>query len=134
MIQQQSLLSAGIARTARRGWCGTGFQPSPNEPLDFASTVEATVFGLRQRFNLRAVRFDPYQMVSTAQRLRAAGIRIEEFPQSVPNLTEASQNLYELIKGRNLIFYPDADIRRAMNQAVALEGTREMRLRVQKPS
>jgi len=30
-----------------------------------------------------------------------------ELPQSVPNLTEASQNLYELIKGRNLVVYPD---------------------------
>ena len=34
----------------------------------------------------------------TAQRLQRKGLRMVEFPQSVPNLTAASQNLYELIK------------------------------------
>jgi hypothetical protein len=34
-----------------------------------------------------------------------------EFAQSLPNLTEASSNLYELIKGRNLAVYSDAEMR-----------------------
>jgi hypothetical protein len=42
-------------------------------------------------------------MHAVAQRLSRAGVRMEEYPQSVPNLTEASQNLYELIQGRNLV-------------------------------
>ena len=56
-------------------------------------------------------------MLAVAQRLRAAGLPMTEFPQTVPNLTEASQNLFELIKGRNLIVYPDADLRLAVKRA-----------------
>ena len=58
---------------------------------------------LRRRFNVREVRYDPYQLVAVAQRLTAQGLPMVEFPQRVPNLTEASTNLYDVIKGRNLI-------------------------------
>ena len=59
---------------------------------------------------LTYARFDmtPDQLQAVAQRLSARGLRMVEFAQSVPNLTEASSNLYELIKGRNLAIYPDA--------------------------
>jgi phage terminase large subunit-like protein len=56
------------------------------------------------------------------------------FPQSVPNLTEASQNLYELIKGRNLLAYPDAGIRLAISRAVAVETPRGWRIGKDKQS
>ena len=110
------------------------FQPSPDEPLDFEATVEATILALKERFAVRKAIFDPWQMQSTAQRLRAAGVCIEEFPQSSPRLTEASQNLYELIKSRNIILYPDADIRRAVSHAVAKETTRGWRVGKEKQS
>ena len=47
-----------------------------------------------------------------------------EFPQSVPKLTEASTNLYELIKARNLVVYPDGNIRLSISRAVAIETSR----------
>ena len=72
------------------------FQPSPDDPLLFEDTIERTLLDLRRRFWVREVRFDPYQMQATAQRLTAQGVPMLEFPQSVPNLTEASTNLYEL--------------------------------------
>ena len=53
---------------------------------------------------------------------------MEEYPQSVPNLTEASQNLYELIQGRNLVVYPNEAIRLAISRAVAKETTRGWRI------
>jgi phage terminase large subunit-like protein len=86
------------------------FQPSPKDPLDFERTIEATLLELRSRFEVKEIRYDPYQLVAVAQRLTGAGLPMIEFPQSVPNLTESSTNLYELIKGRNLAAYPDADI------------------------
>ena len=84
------------------------FQPSPDQPLDFELPFEHTLLALKAALQ-RAPRsgYDPYQMQASAQRLKREGIKIEEFPQSVPNLTEASQNLYELIQGRNLVVYPD---------------------------
>jgi hypothetical protein len=68
------------------------FQPSPEDPLDFESTVEKYLLELKRRFWVREVRFDPYQMQATAQRLSAAGIPMVEFPQTISNLTEAPCN------------------------------------------
>jgi hypothetical protein len=110
------------------------FQPSPDQPLDFERTIEATILELRRKFRLRKVLFDPYQMAASAQRLRGRGVRIEEFPQSVPNLTESSQNLYELIMGRNIVFYPDDAIRLAISRAVAVEGARGWKISKEKQS
>jgi phage terminase large subunit-like protein len=110
------------------------FQASPTDPLDFEATVEETVLGLKARFNVREVRFDPYQMQAVSQRLVKAGVPMVEFPQSVPNLTEASTNLYELIKGANLAVYVDEGIRLAVHRAVALETARGWRIAKEKQS
>jgi phage terminase large subunit-like protein len=110
------------------------FQPSPDEPLDFERTVEQTVRDLRKRFMVRAVLFDPYQMHAVSQRLQAAGVPMQEFPQSVPNLTQASQNLYELIQAGNLVVYSNDAIRLAVSRAVAIETGRGWRISKDKQS
>ena len=73
-------------------------------------------------------------MQATAQRLTRAGLRIEEFPQSPANLTAASQNLFELIQGQNLILYPDAGMRLAISRTVAIETARGWRIAKEKQS
>jgi hypothetical protein len=100
------------------------FTPSPESPIDFESDIEACLLDLSKRFSIRQVLFDPFQMVSTAQRLTKAGLPIQEFPQSVPNLTAASQQLYELIQGQSLVCYPNEAMRNAITRCVAIEGTR----------
>jgi phage terminase large subunit-like protein len=80
------------------------------------------------------VLFDPYQMQAVSQRLAKAGVRTQEFPQTPANLTEASQNLFELIQGRNFIAYPDAGMRLAISRAVALETSRGWRITKEKQS
>lgn len=110
------------------------FQPSVADPLDFEQTVEKTLLELRRRFRVREIRYDPYQLVAVAQRLTRAGLPMVEFPQSVPNLTEASTNLYELLKSRNLIAYADDDLRLAMSRCVALETSRGWRIAKEKAS
>jgi phage terminase large subunit-like protein len=110
------------------------FQPKRDDPLDFEATIEKTLLELRSRFDVREVRFDPYQLVAVAQRLTAAGLPMVEFPQSVPNLTEASSNLYELVKGRGLVAYQDPDFRLAVSRAVALETSRGWRIAKEKVS
>jgi phage terminase large subunit-like protein len=89
---------------------------------------------LNQRFDIQEVRFDPYQMISSAQRLQRVGLPMQEFPQSVPNLTEVSTNLYDLIKGKNLLVYPDDAIRLAISRAIALETSRGWRIAKEKAS
>jgi len=108
------------------------FQPSPKEPLDFEATIETSLLELRERFQVREIKYDPYQLVAVAQRLQRHGLPMVEFPQSVPNLTEASTNLYELIKARNLVVYPDADIRLSISRAVAIETSRGWRIAKEK--
>jgi phage terminase large subunit-like protein len=110
------------------------FQPTPDQPLDFEETIERTLLDLDQRFAIRKVLFDPYQLVSVAQRLLKRQVKVEEFAQSSPNLTMASQNLYELIQDQRLIVYPDADMQRAISQAVAVETPRGWRISKTKQS
>ena len=104
------------------------FQPSPNEPLDFEQTIEQTLLDLNQRFSVRQILFDPWQMQAVSQRLVKRGLKIEEFPQSSPNLTAASQNLYELIEAGTLLVYPSPDMRLAISRAVAIETSRGWRI------
>ena len=114
--------------------CHKIFQPSPDEPLDFEATVERTLIDWSHAFMIEEIKFDPYQMVSTAQRLQQRGLPMAEFPQTPANLTEASTNLYELLKGRNLAGYPDAEMRLAVSRAVALETARGWRIAKEKQS
>ena len=73
-------------------------------------------------------------MQAVAQRLTASGVPMVEFPQSVSNLTEASTNLYEIIKGRNLVVYEHADMRLSVSRAVALENSRGFKIAQEKAS
>jgi phage terminase large subunit-like protein len=108
------------------------YQPTKRDNIDFEEEVEQTILDLRQRFLLRRCHYDPYQMQASAQRLRRLGVQMFEYPQSVPNLTRASQNLYELIKSNNIVLYPDDEIRLAVQRSVAVESTRGWRIAKEK--
>jgi phage terminase large subunit-like protein len=110
------------------------FVPRADDPIVFEDMVEGTIEALCDRFLVKEVRYDPYQMQAVAQRLTARRIPMVEFAQSVPNLTEASTNLYELIKAGNLVVYPDADMRLSVSRAVAVETTRGWRIAKEKTS
>ena len=110
------------------------FHPSRDDPINFERDVEATILDFHRRFKVRAVRYDPYQMAASAQRLIKLGVKMEEFPQTVSNLTAASQNLYELIKSGGIAVYPDDEIRTSVSRAIALETTRGWRIAKEKSS
>jgi phage terminase large subunit-like protein len=108
------------------------FQPSAKEPLDFEATVEKALRDLVRRFAVRGVFYDPYQMVAVAQRLQQSGIPMRECPQSSGYLTEIGTNLYELIKARGILAYPDLDVRLAISRAIAVETGRGWRIAKEK--
>lgn len=110
------------------------FQPSAAEPLAFDATIEAMLLHWQRRFDLRAVKYDPYQMQAVAQRLSGHGVPMVEFAQSTPNLTEASTNVYSLVKGRNLVVYVDDALGLAVSRAVAVESSRGWRVTKEKAS
>jgi phage terminase large subunit-like protein len=104
------------------------FTPSPGDPIDFEATIEATLLEWRKRFLLRKVLFDPFQMAAVSQRLVRAGVKIEEYPMTVPNLTQATSNLFDLISARQLVLYPDAAMRLAISRAIIVGSARGWRL------
>jgi phage terminase large subunit-like protein len=110
------------------------FSPTPDDPLDFEATIERTLLDLQQRFRVLKCLFDPWQMQAVSQRLSKHGLNIEEFPQSLGNLTIASQNLFEIVNGRNFVAYPSAELRLAVSRAVAIETSRGWRIGKEKQS
>jgi phage terminase large subunit-like protein len=110
------------------------FQPSPDDPLNFEDTIEATLLDWSRRFQIRKVFCDPWQLQAVMQRLLRNGIPIEEYPQTQSNLTDIGQNLFELVQGRNLVLYPDAGMRLAVSRAVAVETPRGWRISKEKQS
>jgi phage terminase large subunit-like protein len=103
------------------------FMPSPDNPIQF-DQVEATLVDWHRRYRLRKCLFDPMQMESTAQRLTKAGVPIESFPQTLPNLTAATSNLFDLIQARRLALYADANMRLAASRAILHESVRGFRI------
>jgi len=110
------------------------FVPTRKDPIDFETMIEETVLNLAERYKLQRVVYDPFQMAATAQRLVKAGIRMEEYPQTVPRLTETSNNLYELIKARGLQVYRDKELRLAVQRCIAVENPRGWRIAKEKSS
>jgi hypothetical protein len=98
------------------------FNPDPDNPINFERMVEMSLTSLAECFRVREIRYDPYQMVSVAQRLLKMGLPMVEYPQTLPNLTQMADNLYELVRAGNLMLYPDDDMRTAALRAVASES------------
>ncbi|HQP91438.1 MAG TPA: terminase large subunit, partial [Candidatus Omnitrophota bacterium] len=102
--------------------------PSAENPIDIEETVEKFLLELKERFNLIEVNYDPYQFHRSGMSLAKEGINMKEFPQTIPNLTEMGQNLFDLIKGRNLMLYKDDDMRTHAQNARAQETPRGFRI------
>ena len=107
--------------------------PTAADPLDLEATIEAEIKSLRERFRVRRVVADPWQMARSVATLKAAGVPIEDFPQTVPNLTAMGENLYDLLKFQNLEIYADADLRQQALNTIALESARGWRIAKDRP-
>ncbi len=104
------------------------WRPSPERPLDLEA-VETFLLDLARAYNVRRIVCDPYQLHGTIQRLRYPhGLPIGEFPQTPERLTQAGQNLYDLIRHRRLVVYPDEEFRKQALSATALESERGFRI------
>ncbi|MBA7489785.1 hypothetical protein ES702_00319 [subsurface metagenome] len=104
------------------------FQGRPGKEVDLEEQVEDYIIKLNNDFNLVEVRYDPYQFKRSAQTLEKEGIKMVEYPQTLDRLTAMSQNLYDLIKGKNLILFNDYDLKKHLLNAQAKESTRGWRI------
>jgi len=110
------------------------FRPSPEQPLDFEATVVQTLEEWSACYSVRRILADPFQMESVIQRLQRRSMPIEGYAQSVPNLTEAASNLFQLVRSRTLQVYRDEDMRRSVLATVASESSRGWKLAKEKQS
>ena len=111
-----------IRRRRWCAWCSTACSP-PRRVIPSTSSIRSrppSSIG-DERFVLRQVLFDPFQMAAVSQRLAKAHVPIEEYPQTVPNLTAATSNLFDLIQSRSIALYPDAAMRLAVSRAIIVE-------------
>jgi len=104
------------------------WQPSQKDPMDFESTMESYIKELAKAYQVVEVRYDPFQFHRSATTLKQAGIKMIEFPQTVNNMTEAGQALYDAIKHKTLKLYKDDELRREAAFAVGKETPRGMRI------
>lgn len=101
--------------------------------IDF-SALEGAIRGLRERFSLQSIYFDPYQLIAVAQRLTSIGLPMVEFPQTPANLSLAGSTLYELIVSRNFVTYASDELRAAVLNCAVIESARGFRLAKERPS
>ena len=66
--------------------------------------------------------------------LQAAGLPIEPFPQTQPNLTLATETLYSALTNRRLTVYKAPDLRAHVLNAASVETSRGFRLSKEKAS
>jgi phage terminase large subunit-like protein len=110
------------------------WQPTREEPMDFEATMEAYIRMLDKDYRVVEVRYDPFQFHRSATTLSQAGINMIEFPQTVPNMTDAGQALYDAVKHRTLKLYKDDELRKEATFAVGKETPRGMRIVKEKAS
>ena len=104
------------------------WQPTKEEPLDLENTMENFLIELHRGYRLLRVNFDTYQFHRSATTLTKKGLPMQEYPQTVPGLTEMGQNLYDLVQNGNLVLYPDKDLRHEATCALGRETARGIRI------
>jgi len=114
--------------------CHRVWQPTKKKKIDLEASVEAYIKELAKNYTVREVRYDPFQCHRSAVTLQKAGINMVEFPQTTDRLTAMSQNLYDLIKGGNLVLYRDKEMKSHAQKATAKETPRGWRIVKKKAS
>ena len=110
------------------------WQPSSKEPMDLEATMEAYIKDLANNFRIGEVRYDPWQLHRSATTLQQANVNMVEFAQTVGNMTDAGQALYDAIKHKTLKLYQDDELRKEACFAIGKETPRGMRIVKEKAS
>ncbi len=114
--------------------CFRGWKPTPGKPLDLEETIEAYLRDLHERYHVREILYDPYQLHRSATTLANAGLRMKEFPQSTPNVTLMGQTLFDALNGKALKLFPSDELRQQALSTVAVENPRGWRIAKEKAS
>jgi hypothetical protein len=100
------------------------WRPSKQSPLDIEHTLEADVRETQQRFRLRRIYADPFQLHRSISTLRASHVPIEAFAQTAQGTARMGGAIFELLKTQSLRLYPDAELRQhALNTSAVETGS-----------
>lgn len=89
--------------------------------LKLKETVFPYLVRARADYNLQGVWFDPYQALSLAEDLRAAGIRCVEVPQTHSSRGPRDTGLLDMVNARQLVLYEHKDFTALGSKASAKE-------------
>jgi phage terminase large subunit-like protein len=104
------------------------FTPPKGGTLDLEKTFENLLVIYQKEYDIRAVYFDPYQAIRSAQTLRKKGLRMVEYPQTVANLVQIADTLQGLLKTGGLMLYESPELRQHLLNAKVKEHTRGWRI------
>lgn len=82
------------------------FTGSKEEPVQL-EIVENTIRNLYTKFYIKKIYIDPWQAMSSIQRLEKEGLPIEEYKFSIPNIQKLSQELFNLFHNAKIIVPKD---------------------------
>jgi phage terminase large subunit-like protein len=119
-----------IALATHRAW-----RPTKTQPVNLQD-IEDYILDLRKRHRVVRLYADPYQAMQMLQSLqKKMGVTVvQEFPQTVANTTVMGEELYSLIKGKNLVAYPDSELQTHVTNATGVETARGFRIAKEKAS
>lgn len=103
--------------------------PSKGVPVIPEDTLGPWIERMNELYDVRHIGCDPNHMETLLYRLQEKGLPVEEFTQSVDNLTSAADALYTFIKsGKMVLYYNTDDLDRHVMSATAKETPRGWRI------
>lgn len=104
------------------------FIPPKGGTLDLEKTFESLLIVYQKEYEVRAVYYDPFQAIRSAQTLKKNGLRMVEYPQTVGNLVQMADTLQGLLKTAALMLYESHEVRQHLLNARVKEHTRGWRI------
>jgi hypothetical protein len=138
-VKRDCTAVVGVAINPATGMIGEVFHkiwtPVEGQDFDLEGAVIDYLRMQRRRFNLALVGYDPTFLHQVQMRLKAEGFVMKEITQTTSHMTEASQALYDALKGKRFQTFPDPEARAHIQNAVAKQEGRGIRIvKAYKPS
>ena len=99
------------------------FKPGFLKPVDFEA-VENYVRDIQAKNHIVKIFADPHQLFSTIQKMQKEGFPVEEYAQTLPNLTMMASNLFDAFNNKTLRTYQAEDLKAHALNAIASESPR----------
>lgn len=104
------------------------WKPTQKKKMDLDSTVGNALLEFNKNFKIVGIYYDPYQLHMMMTNLKKEGLPCREVTQSQATTIAYSQLLYELIRYRNIEFYPNEEMREHILNAQIKDSEKGFRM------